>query len=170
MDNGKLLLIRKAENFENGESWESKAIYEKILTTMNEFLVDTDTIHTAAKAGNPIAPAVDRPRKRFIILVSAVAALGGLLFGLIPPSSPAPFPISPLILRSTEYMLGWAVSSILIGCAVGATVAGKGADRYGRQLHAHLLRHPLLPFRASGPVCPINCGYSSCFASSVASA
>lgn len=30
MDNGNLLLLRKVENFENGESWESKAIYEKI--------------------------------------------------------------------------------------------------------------------------------------------
>lgn len=29
MDNGNLVLIRKAENFENGESWESKAVYEK---------------------------------------------------------------------------------------------------------------------------------------------
>jgi hypothetical protein len=30
MENGNLVLIRKAENFENGESWESKAVYEKI--------------------------------------------------------------------------------------------------------------------------------------------
>lgn len=30
MENSNLILIRKAENFENGESWESKAVYEKI--------------------------------------------------------------------------------------------------------------------------------------------
>ncbi len=29
MEEGKLILIRKAENFENGESWESRSTYEK---------------------------------------------------------------------------------------------------------------------------------------------
>ena len=32
-----------------------------------------------------------------------------------------------------EYMLGWAVSSLLIGCAIGAVLAGKMADAYGRK-------------------------------------
>jgi hypothetical protein len=29
LDGGKLILLRKAENFNNGEEWEAKAIYEK---------------------------------------------------------------------------------------------------------------------------------------------
>jgi hypothetical protein len=29
IDEGKLILLRKAENFSNGEEWEAKAIYEK---------------------------------------------------------------------------------------------------------------------------------------------
>lgn len=100
---------------------------------MNEFLVDTDTLHTGAKAGNLIAPAMDRPRKKFIILVSAVAALGGLLFGFDTAIISGTIPYITSYFALNEYMLGWAVSSILIGCAVGALVAGKGADRYGRR-------------------------------------
>jgi MFS transporter, SP family, arabinose:H+ symporter len=71
--------------------------------------------------------------KSFIIKVSTVAALGGLLFGFDTAIISGTIPYITSYFDLDEYMLGWAVSSILIGCAVGAALAGKLADRYGRK-------------------------------------
>jgi SP family arabinose:H+ symporter-like MFS transporter len=71
--------------------------------------------------------------KTFIILVSFVAALGGLLFGFDTAIISGTIPYITTYFRLDEYMLGWAVSSILIGCAIGAACAGKLADLYGRK-------------------------------------
>ncbi|HSC55357.1 MAG TPA: sugar porter family MFS transporter [Phnomibacter sp.] len=74
-----------------------------------------------------------KPNKKFIGLVSMVAALGGLLFGFDTAIISGTIPYITSYFKLDEYMLGWAVSSILIGCAVGAMIAGKLADRYGRR-------------------------------------
>jgi SP family arabinose:H+ symporter-like MFS transporter len=71
--------------------------------------------------------------KNFVIRVSAVAALGGLLFGFDTAIISGAIPYISSYFSLSEYMLGWAVSSILIGCAVGAMVSGKLADLYGRR-------------------------------------
>lgn len=71
--------------------------------------------------------------KSFTILVSFVAALGGLLFGFDTAIISGTIPYITKYFSLNEYMLGWAVSSILIGCAIGAACAGKMADRYGRK-------------------------------------
>jgi MFS transporter, SP family, arabinose:H+ symporter len=70
---------------------------------------------------------------RFITLVSFVAALGGLLFGFDTAIISGTIPYLTSYFKLDEYMLGWSVSSILIGCAVGAMIAGKLADKYGRR-------------------------------------
>jgi sugar porter (SP) family MFS transporter len=70
---------------------------------------------------------------RFIILVSFVAALGGLLFGFDTAIISGTIPYISSYFSLDEYMLGWSVSSILIGCAIGAIVAGASADKYGRK-------------------------------------
>jgi SP family arabinose:H+ symporter-like MFS transporter len=69
----------------------------------------------------------------FIILVSAVAALGGLLFGFDTAIISGTIPYIIGYFHLSEYMLGWAVSSILIGCATGAIFAGMLADKFGRR-------------------------------------
>src|SRR5580698_4090693 len=69
---------------------------------------------------------------RFIIFVSAVAALGGLLFGFDTAIISGAIPHITKYFLLNEYTLGWAVSSILIGCSLGAISAGTVADRYGR--------------------------------------
>ena len=74
-----------------------------------------------------------KPNKRFIVLVSFVAALGGLLFGFDTAIISGTIPYITSYFRLDEYMLGWSVSSILIGCAFGAMLAGKFADKYGRR-------------------------------------
>ncbi len=71
--------------------------------------------------------------KKFILLVSFVAALGGLLFGFDTAIISGAIPYITTYFQLDEYMLGWAVSSILIGCAAGAMLAGAFADKYGRR-------------------------------------
>ncbi|GGC13233.1 arabinose-proton symporter [Parapedobacter defluvii] len=71
--------------------------------------------------------------KTFILLVSFVAALGGLLFGFDTAIISGTIPYITEYFSLNEYMLGWAVSSLLIGCAIGAVLAGKIADVYGRK-------------------------------------
>jgi MFS transporter, SP family, arabinose:H+ symporter len=70
----------------------------------------------------------------FICAISSVAALGGLLFGFDTAVISGAIPSLQALFSLDEYALGWAVSSILIGCALGAVVAGKLADRFGRRL------------------------------------
>ena len=91
--------------------------------------------------------------RRFVILVSAVAALGGLLFGFDTAIISGAIPYIMAYFRLDEYMFGWAVSSILIGCAIGAMVSGTLADRYGRRT---ILISCALLFAASG----IGAGFS----------
>lgn len=69
----------------------------------------------------------------FIIRVSFVAALGGLLFGFDTAIISGTIPYITAYFHLSEYLLGWAVSSILIGCAIGAAAAGALADRFGRR-------------------------------------
>ena len=70
---------------------------------------------------------------RYVILVSIVAALGGLLFGFDTAVISGTIPFITPYFDLDELSLGWAVSSILIGCAVGALLAGRLADAYGRR-------------------------------------
>lgn len=70
---------------------------------------------------------------KFIALASGVAALGGLLFGFDTAIISGTIPYIKSYFALDEYMLGWSVSSILIGCAAGAMFAGKVADRFGRR-------------------------------------
>lgn len=69
----------------------------------------------------------------FIIAISAVAALGGLLFGFDTAVISGAIPYLQRYFHLTDYSLGWAVGAVLIGCAVGALGAGKLAERYGRR-------------------------------------
>jgi sugar porter (SP) family MFS transporter len=71
--------------------------------------------------------------KRFIVLVSFVAALGGLLFGFDTAIISGAIPYITSYFSLDAYRLGWSVSSILIGCAMGALIAGPLADKFGRK-------------------------------------
>lgn len=66
-------------------------------------------------------------------MVSMVAALGGLLFGFDTAIISGAVPFITEYFSLNEYSLGWAVSSVLIGCGAGALVAGAMADAYGRR-------------------------------------
>ena len=71
--------------------------------------------------------------RSFIILISFVAALGGLLFGYDTAIISGAVPFIRDYFNLNAYTLGWAVSSILIGCGIGAILAGTLAEKYGRR-------------------------------------
>lgn len=70
----------------------------------------------------------------YVMAICTVAALGGLLQGY--DTSVISGVIEPLNrhFSLTPSQTGWAVSSIVIGCVLGAWMAGKLADRYGRRM------------------------------------
>jgi len=79
-----------------------------------------------------IAP-TDVFNKKFILLVSFTAALGGLLFGFDTAIISGAIPYITSFFQLNEFSLGWAVSVILIGCGVGALFAGALAEKFGRR-------------------------------------
>ncbi|WP_344977112.1 sugar porter family MFS transporter [Compostibacter hankyongensis] len=70
----------------------------------------------------------------YVLRISVVAALGGLLFGYDTAIISGAIPFIRPYFHLDEYSLGWAVSSILIGCGAGAAAAGIAADRFGRRI------------------------------------
>jgi MFS transporter, SP family, arabinose:H+ symporter len=71
--------------------------------------------------------------KSYVILVSMVAALGGLLFGFDTAVISGTLNFIQPYFGLSEAGLGWTVSSLLFGCMVGVIVAGKTGDRFGRK-------------------------------------
>ncbi len=70
---------------------------------------------------------------RYLLTISIVTALGGLLFGydISVISGTIPFIRDYFTLNKT--MEGWMVSSALLGCIAGAMFAGELGDRFGRK-------------------------------------
>jgi MFS transporter, SP family, arabinose:H+ symporter len=69
----------------------------------------------------------------YLSLACLVAALGGLLFGFdtaVISGAEGPFTKQ---FQLSALMEGWVVSSALIGCLIGAAIAGVLADRFGRK-------------------------------------
>lgn len=71
--------------------------------------------------------------KTYILMISIVAALGGLLFGFDTAIISGTIPYITPFFKLDALDLGWAVGCILIGCAAGALLAGRCADLLGRK-------------------------------------
>jgi len=71
--------------------------------------------------------------KSKLYLYTFVAALGGLLFGYDTAVISGTIPFITKYFEMSDAVLGWAVSSALIGCIIGALFAGKPADILGRK-------------------------------------
>ncbi|MDG3581092.1 sugar porter family MFS transporter [Galbibacter pacificus] len=71
----------------------------------------------------------------FLLFICLVAALGGLLFGYdwVVIGGAKPFYELYFNISNTPSLQGWAISSALIGCIIGAALAGFLADRFGRK-------------------------------------
>lgn len=71
----------------------------------------------------------------YLLLISLVSAMGGLLFGYdwVVIGGAKIFYEPFFALEGSAALRGWAMSSALIGCLVGALLAGAWSDRYGRK-------------------------------------
>ena len=72
-------------------------------------------------------------RSAYVVALSAIAALGGFLFGFDSGVINGTVDALAHTFGTRAATTGFAVASVLLGCAVGAFVAGTIADRYGRR-------------------------------------
>jgi MFS family permease len=71
--------------------------------------------------------------KRLLYLFSVVAALGGFLFGFDMAVISGTIPFITEYFHLSDTLLGYAVSSALVGCVFGALFIGKPGDVFGRR-------------------------------------
>ena len=69
----------------------------------------------------------------FIILISCIATIGGFLFGFDSGVINGTVDGLQTAFNSDSMGTGFSVSSMLLGCAVGAFFAGTLADKHGRR-------------------------------------
>lgn len=71
----------------------------------------------------------------FLLLVTLVSAMGGLLFGYdwVVIGGAKPFYEAYFHIADTAGIQGWVMSSALVGCLVGALLSGTLSDRFGRK-------------------------------------
>jgi sugar porter (SP) family MFS transporter len=88
----------------------------------------------AAKAEIGATTRTDYFKTAYIYFISAVAALGGLLFGYdwVVIGGAKPF-YEKFFHLTDPSQQGWAMSCALVGCMVGALVSGWLSDRFGRK-------------------------------------
>lgn len=70
---------------------------------------------------------------RYLLTISMVTALGGLLFGFDISVISGTIPFLQDFFELNETMKGWVVSSALIGCIFGASYSGRLGDKFGRK-------------------------------------
>ncbi|MGL5233095.1 MAG: MFS transporter, partial [Fusobacteriaceae bacterium] len=68
-----------------------------------------------------------------IIFVSFVASLGGFLFGYDTAVISGAVEYLQIYFNLSSIMVGWAVSSALVGCVLGSIFAAKLNEKYGRK-------------------------------------
>ncbi|WP_455584261.1 sugar porter family MFS transporter [Bacteroides sp.] len=71
----------------------------------------------------------------YLFLIALISAMGGFLFGYdwVVIGGAKPFYEQYFQIADNPVMQGWAMSSALIGCLIGALSAGKMSDRFGRK-------------------------------------
>jgi MFS transporter, SP family, arabinose:H+ symporter len=78
-------------------------------------------------------PAAARGSGLFLALVCLVASIGGLLFGFDTAVISGTLGFVETQYHLTKFEVGWFGSSALLGCILGAAVAGWFTDRFGRK-------------------------------------
>ena len=69
----------------------------------------------------------------YVWLLASVAALGGLLFGYDTAVIAGSIQYITIRFQLGPVMEGWAVANVLVGCMIGAALAGTLSDRFGRK-------------------------------------
>ncbi len=80
-----------------------------------------------------VAQATLRSQMRTVYLLTAVAALGGLLFGYDTAVISGAIGFLKIKFQLSAAMTGWAASSAIFGCIFGAMAAGWLSDKFGRK-------------------------------------
>lgn len=75
----------------------------------------------------------NRGGTRYVVLATLVATLGGLLFGYDTAVISGAIGFLKTRFALDAHLEGWAASSALVGCMIGAGVAGVASDRLGRK-------------------------------------
>lgn len=77
----------------------------------------------------------DRINTGYLLFITLVSALGGFLFGYdwVVIGGAKPFYEAYFGISAYPGLQGWAMSSALTGCLMGALAAGRLSDRYGRK-------------------------------------
>lgn len=70
---------------------------------------------------------------KYIVLITSVASIGGLLFGFDIAIISGAVPYIKDYFHLNELQLGWAVSSLLVGAIFGSAISGRITDRFGRK-------------------------------------
>ena len=70
---------------------------------------------------------------RYVLLISLVAAFGGFLFGYDTAVVSGAIGFITAHFQLSAELTGWAASSLLVGCMVGAMIGGPMGDRWGRK-------------------------------------
>jgi len=70
---------------------------------------------------------------KFVTLISSIAAIGGLLFGFDTAVVSGAIGFMQERFGLNEFQVGWAVSSLIVGCIAGAAFAGVLGDKFGRK-------------------------------------
>ncbi len=70
---------------------------------------------------------------RYLAMVCSVASLGGLLFGFDTAVISGTVGMVETLFGLSKLELGWFASSALVGCILGALIAGGLGDKYGRK-------------------------------------
>lgn len=89
-------------------------------------------MHSSTVTGTSLAGA--RYDVRYVLTISTIAALGGLLFGYdwVVIGGAKPF-FEAYFGLTSEAQIGWANSCALLGCLIGSALSGALSDRFGRK-------------------------------------
>ena len=74
-------------------------------------------------------------RSQYLLSITFISALGGLLFGYdwVVVGGAKPFYELFFSIADSPFMQGWVMGSAILGCLLGVMISGRLSDRYGRK-------------------------------------
>lgn len=95
--------------------------------------MENTTINSTLHGASSNSASGEKENLLRIFFIACVAAIGGFLFGFDSGVINGTVDGLKLAFESDSVATGFNVASMLLGCAIGALIAGKSADAYGRK-------------------------------------